>query len=495
MSRRIALDLNRVEGDLRVELDVDSGRVRSARCIGTLFRGFEQILLGRDPLDALAITPRICGICSTTHLMAAVHAIENASGIVPAPAALHVRNLCLMAETVQSDLRHAFVYAAPDFCDSYWATLPDAEAAVAAFSPLSGVAIREVVEYTRRILQIVAHFGGQWPHSSYMVPGGVTLFDCVRQLQAARARQQEVQAWFDRAVLGDSLDSFLAIEDADGLTRWRDDAARRDCWLPLYDRLMVSAGLDTLGRSHSVLLTYGSLPDAASGGLRYAAGCIDLRTGERHDPDMAAITEDISHSWYFDPEAQPRHPSRGITQPAWSQGGQPYSWAKAPRYRGQPAQVGALSLLACSGDALMLSLLAESGDSARVRAFARMRRAAMYLRDMRIELDGLQAALHGGGDAASLINHGMVTSEGQGVGLVDAARGGLGHWLSIRNGRIEGYQVITPTAWNASPRDAAFRCGAIELALEGLPCVEGARPLLVEQVIRSFDPCLVCTVH
>lgn len=501
MSRRVALDINRVEGDLRVELDVENGRVKSARCIGTMYRGFEQILLGRDPLDALAITPRICGICSTTHLYAAVTAIEDASGIVPAPAAVRVRNLCLMSETIQSDLRHAVIFAAADFCDPHWAGLDEAGAAQATFAPFTGSAVRETVDYTGRLLKIVGHFGGQWPHSSFMVPGGVTLADCGRQLQASQAIYREVLGWFERSVLGDTLENFLALDTALAFERWRDDPARHGAWLPLYDRLMLAAGLDAVGHSHSLLLTYGTLPSSTSVAgkpvapvNRMPAGCFDLHTRRQSPSDMEAIAEDVSHAWFHDPDGSARRPAQGITQPAWTQGGQAYSWAKAPRYQGQPAQTGPLALLACAGEPLVLDMLAHGGDSARVRAFSRLRRTALLLREMSVEFSGLLDEFRAKG-APVLMRHGTLASEGVGVGLVDAARGALGHWLRIANGRIDGYQVITPTSWHASPRDKDGVCGPIERALEGLPWSEGARPMLVEQVIRSFDPCLVCTVH
>lgn len=464
-----------------------------------MYRGFEQILLGRDPLDALAITPRICGICSTTHLYAAVTAIENASGIRPAPAAVRVRNLCLMAETIQSDLRHASLYAAADFCDPHWAGLSESAAAHDAFSPLAGRAVRETIDYTKRLLKIVAHFGGQWPHSSFMVPGGVTIADCTRQLQAARAIHQDVLKWFEDSALGDSLDAFLALDSLATFERWRDDAARGSGWLPLYDRLWVAAGLDQVGHSHPYLLTFGALPTVSrnDGDLpaqRMPAGYVDIGARQREVPEVGLVAEDVSHAWFFDPEGIPRHPGQGITQPAWSQGGDAYSWAKAPRYRGLPAQTGPLALLASQGDPLVGDMLCLRRDSARVRAFARLRRSALLLREMAVELDGLHEDFEQRG-APVLMRHGLVASDGVGVGLADAARGALGHWLRIAAGRIAGYQVITPTAWHASPRDRNGVCGPIERALEGLPCEEGKRPIIVEQVIRSFDPCLVCTVH
>ena len=490
MSERVYLDVNRVEGDLRVELDVEHGRVLAARCAGTLFRGFEQILIGRDPLDALAITPRICGICSTTHLAAAVGALEQASGITPAAAGVRIRQLCLLAETVQSDLRQTFLYAAPDFTDPHWAGLTDAARITQAFAQ-GGVAQREAIEHSRQMVRIVGYLGGQWPHSSYMVPGGVTLPEAGRELIGAQAALATVARWFADTVLGDSLDAFLGLGSAAAFDAWLGQPGRRDAWLPFYDRVLRAAGFDDIGRSVPLLLAAGTahaaLPDAPTA---LAGGCYDQRTGQAHALQAAAVTEDISHAWFHDGRGAVCAPGDGRTQPAWTDDPQRYTWAKAPRYDGQPAQTGPIALLASGADPVLRELLAREGDTVRVRALARLRRSAFALRDMQAQFEALFAD-----PGAPLIAPAEPVQSGEGVAVVEAARGLLGHWLSIRDGRIAGYQVVTPTGWNASPRDGGAVPGPIEQALVGLPVQDGQRPILVEQVIRSFDPCLVCTVH
>jgi Nickel-dependent hydrogenase len=170
--RTIRMELNRVEGDMEVRREPAGHTVADAWCVGTMYRGFEQILLERDPGDALVIAPRICGICSTSQLYAAVSALETAYEAPIAPNGTRIRNLCLMAESVMSDARHTFLMFTPDFCNPAYRDHPLYGDAVELFEPpFKGRIARETVEHTKRILAVAIAFGGQWPHSSYMLPG------------------------------------------------------------------------------------------------------------------------------------------------------------------------------------------------------------------------------------------------------------------------------------------------------------------------------------
>ena len=172
--RTIRMELNRVEGDMEVRLEVTGHDVTDAWCVGTMFRGFEQILAGRDPADALVIAPRICGICSTSQLYAATSALETAYQQPIAANGTRIRNLCLMAESVMSDARHTFLMFTPDFCNPAYAGHPLAGTVHELFEPpFKGRLARETVEHTKRILAIVIAFGGQWPHSTYVTPPGI----------------------------------------------------------------------------------------------------------------------------------------------------------------------------------------------------------------------------------------------------------------------------------------------------------------------------------
>ncbi|WP_082411616.1 nickel-dependent hydrogenase large subunit [Methylogaea oryzae] len=218
MSRRIVnIDLNRVEGDLEFQLELEGSTVADARCIGTMYRGFEQIMIGRAPKDSLVITPRICGICGTAHLYAAVLALEQIGKIAVPPNASRIRNLCLMAETVQSDLRQSFLFFTADFCHARYAGHPLYSQALEAFQPFQGWAHRGTLEHSRHMVKIVAIFGGQWPHSSYMLPGGVTTPPTAKRIVDCQAVLNPLTRWFEDKIIGGDLDDWLALATADEL--------------------------------------------------------------------------------------------------------------------------------------------------------------------------------------------------------------------------------------------------------------------------------------
>ena len=215
---RMGMEVNRVEGDMEIHVELECGVVTDAWCSGTMYRGYEQILTGRDPADALVITPRICGICSTSHLYAATSALEMAYATPIAPNGTRIRNLCLMAESLMSDARHTFLMFAPDLCNAAYADHPLYEQVCKLFAaPFRGRIARETVEHSNRILQVVICFGGQWPHSTYMMPGGVTC-----PLDAARLREclgavEFYRAWYERSILGCATERWLALRNVEDL--------------------------------------------------------------------------------------------------------------------------------------------------------------------------------------------------------------------------------------------------------------------------------------
>lgn len=492
MSRvTLNLDLNRVEGDLEFEVDVEDGVVVEARCIGTLYRGFEQIMIGRAPTDSLVITPRVCGICSTAHLYAAVLALENLAGIVPPAHAVLLRNLCQLAETVQSDLRQSFLFFTPDFCHPRYAGQPLAGELQAAFANLKGSVVRGALQASRELLGVVAIFGGQWPHSSWMLPGGVSQPANPRRLIDAQQIVGKVGAWFEDAVLGDRLADFLALDDAGQLWRWLDDSRHAAAGLGLFTRFARQIGLQHGGGGSPQLLGYGlpALPDGSPPLL--PGGFFDAASASVQPLDHRQIAEHVRHSW-FRPYPGGRHPWQGETVPDYQPGGDRYTWAKAPRYAEQVVQSGPLADLRLAGDPLIADLLAQEGDNTWLRQFARLRRSARALRDMAQLLDDLKHWL----GQPHFVDPAIARwPDGEGYGLTTAARGALGHWLSVRDGAIERYQIITPTSWNASPRDSDGEPGHWERSLVGMRIADPADPLEIGHVVRSHDPCLVCTVH
>jgi len=489
MNGRVTLDipLNRVEGDLDVRVTLDGNRVIDAACVGTLYRGFENMLKGREAMDALVITPRICGICSVTHLMAAVKAIEQAAGIIPPPQAVRLRNASLLAETVQSDLRQVFLMFLPDFAHDFYQERDFHAEAVARYAAMRGEGCIEALRASKDIVRIVAIIGGQWPHTSHMVPGGICTLPSLMDLTLAVSQAEQVLDWYQDRVLGCSVDRFAdEVTSVQALERHVQSAPQTH--LAAFMRLCGQAGLSEYGHSHANFISYGAVDEPEQPGRSRIRGGVLLDGEERRELELDAIAEDLSHAWYrqtgviqapFDAETVPDR-----QQPAG------YTWSKAPRYAGQAVQTGPLAEALIDGDPLLEALYRQQGDSVLLRELARLLRPRRYLPLLREQLGEAMSEF----GQASYYDPGPLLS-GRGAGLTEAARGALGHWLEMESGRIVNYQIITPTAWNASPKDQQAVPGPWEQALMGLELSDPKQPMEMGHVIRSFDPCLVCTVH
>ena len=490
------IDLNRVEGDLEIRLSVEDGVVVEARTVGTLYRGFEQILVGRSPRDAMVITPRVCGICGTAHLYAAALALEHAWGLTVPANATRIRNLCLLAEAIQSDIRQTFLFFAPDFCQDRYRDHPLFADVLKAFEPFRGSAYLDTLAITRQIVRIVAEFGGQWPHSSYMLPGGVTSPADPRRLISAGSALDAAQNWYETRVIGAPLEEWLALDNADDFFRLLEQPGPAAASLSLLSRFTRSLNLHQLGAGTPHMMSYGTCNDPERWGPPYNAhllpgGFLDGDSGKVTPLDHAQINEHVRHSW-FRPYSGGRHPWQGETVPDYKPGTDRYTWAKAPRYGKQVVQTGPLAELLIAGDRLISDLYAREGSNAWLRQIARIRRIGTELQLARRMLTELGQHL---GEPHIHSPRTGAETDGQGYGLVMAARGALGHWISIRDGVIERYQIITPTAWNASPRDDVGQPGHWEQSLVGLKVKDEDDTAEIGHIIRSHDPCLVCTVH
>ena len=497
MTRRtVELDLNRVEGDLAIEVDVQDHAVVDARCIGTLYRGFEQILLGRAAIDATVITPRVCGICSTTHLYASVMALEHAWQIEVPPLATLVRDLGLMTETLQSDLRQTFLMFTPDLVGERYVSHAMHDGLMAAFMPFRGRLHLQTLEMSRKPLEIIAMYGGQWPHSSWMVPGGITARPNEHKAMTTLSLIDALTRWFESSVIGGDLDHWLAIDNPDALFAWTE--AHPDAGLSLLSRFSRAIGLHRSGIGRAHYLSFGRhfiadewAPPYTARPCRLPAGTLDAAGLTVTALDQAAIGEHVAHSWYADYPGG-LHPAVGRTVPNYPGTVDKYSWVKAPRYNGQVMQTGALAELAVAREPLVSALLVQEGGSTWLRQVARLRRAAQLLVDLRLQTQRILAA--SGQPFLNPVSPSH-TGDGDGYGLTQAARGSLGHWVSIRGGKISHYQIITPTAWNASPKDSLGQHGHWENSLIGTELADPDDPVELGHIIRSHDPCLVCAVH
>lgn len=497
MTKRIIRDipLNRVEGDLEIRVELENNRIVDAWSSGTLFRGFENLLVGRGALDGLVITPRICGICSTTHLMAAAKALDQIAGVTPPDNAIRLRNVTLMVENCQSDVRQSVLMFLPDFTAPNYAAHPLYAEALKRYAPLAGERCIDVVRQTKTILEIIAILGGQWPHSSFMVPGGVTYIPPLSELNQCRHILKHYRQWYEQTVLGCTLERWQAVQSAADLDAWLNEFPDGD--VGFFLRFSRTAELHTLGRGHGHFLSYGSLELPAettvaghgAGRQLIAAGLVS-GNGQVLPFDQSHVAEHVASSWYADYPGG-RHPFDGETDPqATGADGKKYSWSKAPRYADLPAETGPLAERIVAGDPLFCDMLQRDGANLVIRQLARLTRPATLLPAMETWLEEMISHID-----QPYYQPVEPIQEGRGAGLIEAARGALGHWVEIRNSKISRYQIVTPTAWNGSPRDYHGVRGPWEEALIGTPVANIDNPVEAGHIVRSFDPCLVCTVH
>lgn len=490
---RISVSMNRVEGDLEVHVDVDDGVVTDAWCSGTMYRGFEKILVGRGSYDGLVITPRVCGICSTSHLVAASSALDMVTGVAVPPDAVRIRNIAQMTEHIQSDVRHYMLMFAVDFAGCSYKDHPMFEEAVRRYEPFKGKSVLDAIRETKKVLEMIAIIGGQWPHSSFMVPGGIVSIPSKSDLLQCGLLLRQYRNWYERRILGCSIERWKEVRSSDDLDAWLEESpAHREGELGFYVRFARSIGLDKTGKG-GAFLSFGSL-ELPNGGKVTGPGSGSLipagfvSEGCNSVFDQAKVAEHVAYSWYRDYE-EGRHPFEGETQPyATGKENQKYSWAKAPRYDNHPAETGPLAEMVIAGTPLIAGLVGREGSSTFVRELARLIRPAELIPVMESWLTEVN------GDRTYYTRPGEVL-DGEGFGLTQAARGALGHWVKIEDDVITHYQIITPSAWNFSPRDSGGRRGPVEEALCGTRIKDMENPVELGHIVRSFDACLVCTVH
>jgi hydrogenase large subunit len=426
---------------------------------GTLFRGFEKLLEGRDPRDASLITSRICGVCPTSHAMTSVLAQDAAFGVsgdTPARTASRLmRNLVHGACYLESAILHFYLLSLPDFIPALpmapW--LPGWDVG-RRFDPdtlsrFTGNFVAAIAA-RRNAHEMGAIYGGKLPHTPAYIAGGFTAV-------SSQADKDAFSAYLE------SLITFIHtkhVPDAELLAN-------------LYSEYL------TLGKGYGHLMSFGVFEEDNS-----ASPALLLRRGRRvqgnpavQSVDTAQIMEQIRYAWYSGPDA---HPAVEDTVPQYPKG-EAYSWLKAPRYGGVPYEVGSLARMTVNGDY-------SNGVSVMDRHIARARenlKVALAMRDW-------LAALPVGQGAYTTC---AVPASASSSGLSEAPRGALGHWLQVSGGKISKYQVVTPTCWNLSPKDSSGQRGPLEHALIGTPVTNVDKPIEVLRVVHSYDPCLDCATH
>ena len=489
--QKINIPLNRVEGDLEISVEIDSGFVTNAWSSGTMYRGFEGIMKGRSSLDGLVITPRICGICSTSHLAAAALALDMAAEINPPPDAIRIRNIAQITELLQSDIRHAFLMFAVDFVNHLYKSSPLFQEALNRYEPFKGQTIIQTIKETKKLLEIIAIIGGQWPHSTYMVPGGIASVPSPSDIRQCLLLLEQYKNWYEKRVLGCSIERIQEIKTLVELNAWLEE--KNSHWesdLGFYLRFSRAMGFDKIGRAADTFLSYGAVPcpDNNSKDKSNFIPAGFFNENQLSEFDQQNIKEHVACSWYMDYEGG-KHPFEGETQPyATGNESKKYSWVKAPRYKGLSAETGPLAEMLFLNNPLIKDSINNKGASVFSRELSRILRSTIYIPIMKKFLIEIN-------ENGQFYNPPGEIIEGEGYGLTHATRGALGHWVKIQDGLIEHYQIIPPTTWNASPRDANGVMGPIEKALIGTPVQDISNPVEIGHVIRSFDVCLVCSVH
>jgi Ni,Fe-hydrogenase I large subunit len=555
MARIVVDPVNRIEGHLRIEANLEGGKLTDAWSSGTMFRGIEMILEGRDPREAWIWTQRICGVCTMVHAIASVRAVEDALKIEVPDNARIVRNLIAGAQMVQDHVVHFYHLHALDWVDVAAALKADpAKTASIAQSisnceKSSATYFRGVQQRVKGVVdsgQLSLFASGYWGHPAYTLPPEINLLAVAHYLEALAWQKDFIRL---HAILGGKNphpQSFLVggmstamdpnepaavinpevidrlISLVRGAKRFVDDYYIPDVLAiaPLYK--------DWFGRGEGLgnFLSYG---DYSSGNQNdpstflFPRGIVmnhDISKVLPVDPEK--ITESVAHSWYeySGGDANPLHPSKGETKPKYSGPKPPYdhldtdakySWLKSPRYDGKPMEVGPLARMVVGyaagkkeiRDAVNGALKAlNAPPSVLFSTLGRIAARALECQLMANQLEGwvneLGANLaHGKTDIFNPIHWdpGSWPATATGHGWHEAPRGALGHWIEIEGKTIKNYQCVVPTTWNAGPRDAQGQRGAYEAALINTPVADPNRPLEILRTIHSFDPCIACAVH
>jgi len=558
MSERVVVDpITRIEGHLRIEAQMDGNRIAQAYSAGTMVRGIEIILRGRDPRDAWAFAQRICGVCTLVHGIASVRSVENALNYPIPPNAQLIRNLMIAAQYVHDHVMHFYHLHALDWVDVVSALNADPKATSELAQSLSNYPKSSPGYFAdnKKKLQKFVEAGqlgifakAYWGHPAYKLPPEANLMAVSHYLEAL-AWQRDVARLHTifggknphpNFVVGGvpspiDLNSDSAINTKrlsqvqDIINKMRNFVDQ--VYVP--DTLAIAGFYKDWGmRGEGVgnFMTYGDFPekgmDDPSSYLIPPGVILDRDLSTVHEVDMNdadQINEYVSHSWYdySGGKNEGLHPYEGETSLNYTGPTPPYqhldveqsySWLKSPRWRGKPMEVGPL--------ARVLTLYAKGHEQTRelvdmtlkqldvpVRAlFSTLGRTAARTLETKLIADTMQTWYD---NLVANIQSGDTTTfneaywdpstwprEAQGVGYMEAPRGALAHWIVIKNGKIDNYQAVVPSTWNAGPRDPEGQPGPYEAALQdNHELHDPEQPVEILRTIHSFDPCIACAVH
>ncbi len=555
MTRVVVDPVTRLEGHLRVEAVVENGVITDAFSSGTMVRGLEKILIGRDPRDAWAITERVCGVCTTVHALASVRAVEDALGIAVPPTAEIIRSIMLLTQYVQDHVVHFYHLHALDWVDIVNALKADPKKAAelaASFSRWDKNTTSYFTEVQDKIKAFAASglgifANGYWGHSGYKLPPEVNLIGVAHYLDALQWQKEVVKI---HAVFGGKnphpnylvggVPCSINTEEVAAINSERlnlvsnlisqADEFVNEVYIP--DLLAVASFYKDWARYGGGLhnyLSYGEFPTKGYGqpdSFKYARGAVLNRDLTRVHPvnprDAEEIKEYIAHSWYTyeGGDSVGVHPWAGETKIRYTgpkppfetlEGHEKYSFLKTPRWKDNAMEVGPLARLIVSfaaGRADVREVVTQTLGQLGVPVgalFSTLGRTAARGVDAALAMVWLKEFF---GQLMERVKINEVStfngerwepktwpSDCEGVGLEEAPRGSLAHWIRIHEGRIDNYQLVVPTTWNGSPRDAKQQHSSFEASLIGTPVANLEQPLEIIRTIHSFDPCLACAVH
>lgn len=488
MSHKHIIDpLNRIEGDMAVEITVnDNNKIIDAKALGFVYRGFENIFVGKKPFDAMRMSQRSCGVCPVSHGTAGAMAIEKAANFqIPRNAQL-IRDIVLGSNHIVSHATHFYFMWGPDIVNPRYKDHPLYAEVVKRFDPLKSQHLKDVLTRGRIPLHtVVATFGGKFPHPMHAVPGGVICFPKHIEINKVRTIFQEVKDFVEQGVLnGVTIDAWHTVKSVKDVLELMKNEKFANSDVGVFIKYGMDIGLAKFGEgtvNNFMSNGYGKMSD---GGWLFKPGY--LENGVFHSLDQTHISEDTSSS-YYETEKEWRHPLNGKTKPVPYKSGA-YSWIKSPRYFGHSVEVGPLARQLVNGDPLITDLVKTFGVNTFTRTIARLHEILLILPKLSQWLDEIDLD-------KPFYKHFTEVVNGEGFGMVEASRGALGHWVKIENGLIKSYQIITPTTWNGSPKDSKNELGAIEKALIGVTIADKDSILEAGHIVRSFDPCISCSIH
>ncbi len=565
--RRVVVDpVTRIEGHLRIEVNVDSNNViRNAVSTGTMWRGIEIILKGRDPRDAWAFTQRICGVCTGTHALTSVRAVEDALDIKIPENANSIRNMMQLALQVHDHVVHFYHLHALDWVDIVSALSADPKAtstlaqSISPWPKSSPGYFRDLQGRLKRFVesgQLGPFKNAYWGHPAYKLPPEANLMATAHYLEALDFQKEIVKIhtifggknphpnWLvGGAACSINVDDVGAV-GAINMERLNLVSSIINQSIEFVDQVYIPDLLAIAsfykgwlyggGLSGKNVMSYGDIPDYANDtstkNMLLPRGAIingdlnEVHEVDQKDPEQ--IREFVTHSWYkYADESQGLHPWDGVTEPNFDIGNSKgtktriealdesgkYSWIKSPRWRGNAMEVGPLARYivgyASGRDDIkgpVDETLAKLGApitalfSTLGRTAARGLEAQWAAQKLKYFFDKLIANIKSG-DLATVNGEKWDPKtwpkEAKGAGYTEAPRGALGHWIKIKDGKIDNYQCVVPTTWNAGPRDPDNNIGAYEAALMNTPMADPNQPVEILRTIHSFDPCLACSTH